>query len=110
MDHSHALPSHNPKVDELISDITQLMDEAEQMLVESTSHHAEPQVELLRSQFPPEKENVGACFAALCSSANHALSDGARRADRAIRQNPYQSLLIALGAGLVWGLLRGRRS
>ncbi len=110
MDRSDASPSHHPKVDDLTADITQLMDEAGQMLGDSTSHHAEPQVALLRSQLPPDRESVGACFNAFCSNASRAISDQARRTDRAIRENPYQALMLVLGAGLLWGLVKGRRA
>ena len=34
---------------------------------------------------------------------------GAKRADDTIRENPYQSIAIALGAGLLAGALLGRR-
>jgi ElaB/YqjD/DUF883 family membrane-anchored ribosome-binding protein len=98
----------NPKVDAIISDITQLMNEAEQMLSDSTSHHAEPQVELLRAHHGPE--SVGRCFTAFCNSASRALTDTARRTDRRIRSRPYQSMAIALGAGLLFGLFAGKRS
>jgi ElaB/YqjD/DUF883 family membrane-anchored ribosome-binding protein len=98
----------NPKVDAIISDITQLMNEAEQMLSDSTSHHAEPQVELLRAHHGPE--SVGRCFAAFCHSATRAIADTARRTDRRIRTHPYQSLAIALGAGLLVGLVAGKRN
>jgi ElaB/YqjD/DUF883 family membrane-anchored ribosome-binding protein len=107
MDQSAEIPL-NPKVDAIIADITQLMNEAEQMLSDSTSHHAEPQVELLRSGH--SHENVGTCFAALCTTAGRAISDGARRTDRRVRAHPYASLALALGAGLLFGMVVARRT
>ena len=98
----------NPKVDAIIADITQLMNEAEQMLSDSTSHHAEPQIALLRSHH--EREGVGASFATFCASASSAITDGARRTDRRIRTHPYQSLAVALGAGLLLGMALSRRN
>ena len=105
MDPSKQFPP-NPEVQAIIANISQLMAEAEQMLGESTSHHAEAQINLLRTRCDTVRAHLAAC----CTNAGRALADGARHTDRAIRANPYQTVLIALGAGLVAGVLLGRRS
>ena len=104
MDPSAEMQS-NPEVEALIANITQLMNEAEQMLGDSTSQHAEEQVELLRARY----DTLQTHFASLCNCASRAVMDRARRTDRAIRAHPYESLAIALGAGVVLGALLTRR-
>ena len=96
----------DPKVDAIIANITQLMDEAEQMLRDSTSQHAEQQIELLRTRC----DNVQTSLAAFCASAGRAISAGARRTDRTIRAHPYESLAVALGAGVLFGMGLARRN
>lgn len=105
MDASKEIPP-NPEVEAFIANISELMAEAERMLNDSSSQHAEAQIFLLRTRFDAVRAHVAASFAA----AGRAISDGAQNTDRAIRANPYQALAIALGAGLVAGLLLGRRS
>ena len=95
----------NPKVESIIANIAQLMNEAERMLSDSTSHHAEDQVELLRMRCDDLKTHL----AALRRSASRAISAGAQQTDRAIREHPYESLAIALGVGVVLGSLWVRR-
>ena len=99
MDQSAEIPP-NPKVDAIIANITQLMNEAEQMLCDSTSNHAEHQVALLRTQY----DDLQAHFAALCESAGRTFTASARQTDRLIRDHPYRSLAVALGAGWLLGV------
>jgi len=92
----------DPKANALIANITKLMDEAEQMLRDSTSQHAEGQVELLRAQC----DGVQARFA----DAGRRIAAGARRADHAVRAHPYESLAVALGTGVLLGAVLARRN
>ena len=105
MDASAEIPP-NPKVEAIIANISQLMDEAEQMLNDSTGHHAEQELSLLHTQCDTVRARLATC----CSSAGRAIADGARQTDRVIRANPYPALAVALGAGLVAGALMSRRS
>ena len=105
MDNS-AATAPNPKVEAVIANISQLMAEAELMLNESTSQHAEDQIYLLRARTDTLRTHLASC----CTNAGQALAEGARRTDRAIRTHPYQALAIGLGAGLTLGVLLGRRS
>ncbi len=103
----------NPKVGAMIANIAQLMNEAEEMLRESTSHHAEDQIELLQLRYDGLQrhfESLQRHFADLCSSAGRTFSAGALRVDRTIRAHPYESLALALGTGLVCGVLMARRT
>jgi ElaB/YqjD/DUF883 family membrane-anchored ribosome-binding protein len=94
-----------PKVDALITNITLLMNEAEEMLSDSTSHHAERQVELLRTRC----DNLRVHLAELCASAGRTFSAGVQRADQTIRSHPYEALAITLAAGVLCGAALGRR-
>lgn len=105
MDATSELPP-DPKVQAIITNISQLMEEAEQLLNDSTSHHAEDQIDLLRTRC----DTLRASLDAFCTTTGRAIADGARKADRVIRANPYEALAIAVGAGLVAGLLLRRRS
>ena len=95
----------NPKVDAIIANIAQLMDEAEQMLHDSTSQHAEEQIALLRAR----RDSVQVRLAALCTHVGRAVSLGARRTDQIIRAHPYEALALALGAGVCLGVTLSRR-
>jgi ElaB/YqjD/DUF883 family membrane-anchored ribosome-binding protein len=99
-------PAQQKDAHELISDITQLMAEAEEMLSESTSHHAEEKVALLTSRPDRSPER----FMEKYISTKERISAIARRTDDAIRACPYESLAIALGIGVLLGAsLRWRR-
>ena len=95
----------NPRVEIIIANIAQLMNEAERMLSDSTSLHAEEQVERLRARY----DDLRVHLSTLCTSAGRAFSVGAHRTDRAIRAHPYESLALALGAGALLGALWTRR-
>lgn len=96
----------DPKVDAIIANINELMAEAEQMLNDSSSQHAEEQVDLLRTRCDTLRTHLAATWA----SAGRTMAEGVRHSDRVIRANPYRALAIALGAGLVAGVLLGRKS
>ncbi len=98
--------SPNPKVDAIIANISQLMAEAEEMLNESTSQHAEARIHLLRTRRDTVRTHLAAC----CASAGRAVADGARQTDRFIRTHPYRALTLGIVAGLALGVLLSRRS
>ena len=98
------IPLH-PKATALIADITQLMDEAEQMLNESTSQHAEGQVQLIREQCGDLRMRIEDFF----SGTGKKIAASAHRTDRAIRAHPYKSIAIALGIGALLGAWYARR-
>jgi ElaB/YqjD/DUF883 family membrane-anchored ribosome-binding protein len=104
MDHL-APTAPDPKVGAVIANIVQLMDEAEAMLRDSTSQHAEPQVALMRDGH----DGYPSKLSALLAETGPAIMRGARRTDQAIRRHPYQAIFVALGAGLALGLVAGRR-
>jgi len=90
---------------ELLNDLHALVVEAEKMMGDSLSEHTSDAVTALRTRFETAQEHL----ATLCTDARKKVVAGAKCADEAIRANPYPSLAIAAGAGLLVGLLVGRR-
>jgi ElaB/YqjD/DUF883 family membrane-anchored ribosome-binding protein len=91
---------------ELLSDLQTLVAEAEKMMGEALSENAADAVGALRVRFDAAQERLGE----LCANAKRKVVAGAKCTDAAIRANPYQSLAIAACAGLLVGVLLGRRS
>lgn len=90
---------------ELLNDLQTLVQEAETMMGDSISEHTADAVSALRSRFDAAQQRLGE----LVADARTKVVAGARRTDEAIRANPYQSLAVALGVGLLVGVLLGRR-
>jgi ElaB/YqjD/DUF883 family membrane-anchored ribosome-binding protein len=90
----------------LLTELRSLVAEAEKMLSGAPDANGEEAVTTLRDRFEAAQER----FADLYASARKNVTAGAKYADDTIRANPYQSLAIALGAGLLVGVLLGRRS
>lgn len=90
---------------ELLNDLHTLVQEAETMMGDSLSEHTADAVSALRSRF----EAAQVRLADLLAQTRTKVVAGARRTDEAIRANPYQAMAIALGAGLLVGVLLGRR-
>jgi ElaB/YqjD/DUF883 family membrane-anchored ribosome-binding protein len=102
---SETLP--DPKAIALISNITQLMDEVEQMLRGSNNQQEEVKLE---TNLPVDGDTQTQA-ATFLSEAGRKIVAGARRADEVICAYPYRSLAIALGAGALLGMvLAGRRN
>ena len=91
---------------ELLTELQALVAEAEKMMGDSVSEHTEDAISALRTRFDAAQER----FADLYEGAKKKVVAGAKCTDAAIRANPYQSLAIAAGAGLLIGVLLGRRS
>lgn len=103
-------PSHRHKsstesaAEALVADINQLMADAEEMLADSTSQHAEEKIELMRPAHARAYER------GRYGSAKARIVDALKKTDATIRANPYESLLVALGFGVVAGAVYfGRR-
>ncbi len=90
----------------LLNDLRTLVAEAEQMMNGGPEADGAEAVTMLRARFEAAQER----FADLYASARKNVTAGAKYTDEAIRANPYQSLAIALGAGLLVGVLIGRSS
>jgi ElaB/YqjD/DUF883 family membrane-anchored ribosome-binding protein len=95
--------THTPK--ELINEMQGLIVEAQGMMVDSVSEHSAEAMENLRERFAAAQER----FVAVCDETKKKVIAGAKCTDAAIRENPYQSLAVALGLGVLVGVLVGRR-
>ena len=91
---------------DLLNDLHALVAEAEKMMGDSLSEHTEDAVSALRSRFDAAQER----FADVYAGARKKVIAGAKYTDATIRENPYQSIAIAAGVGLIVGILLGRRS
>jgi len=91
---------------DLLNDLQALVAEAEKMMGDSLSEHTADAVSALRSRYDAASERMGEMY----EGARKRVVAGAKCTDEAIRENPYQSMAIAAGVGLVIGVLLGRRS
>jgi ElaB/YqjD/DUF883 family membrane-anchored ribosome-binding protein len=96
--------THTPK--ELLVELQALVTEAETMMAGSLSEPSNEAFGHLRERFGAAQER----FADLYAGARKKVVAGAKYTDETIRANPYQSIAIAAGVGLLVGVLVGRRS
>jgi ElaB/YqjD/DUF883 family membrane-anchored ribosome-binding protein len=95
--------THTPK--ELLGELQALVGEAETMMADSVSEHTAEAIGKLKERFSAVQER----FTDTYDRARKKVVAGAKNADSTIRENPYQSLAIALGVGVLLGVLVGRR-
>ena len=95
---------HTPK--ELRDELKALVAEAETMMTDSLTEHSAEALHHLRERFAAAQERLTVLY----GDAKKKVVAGAKYTDAAIRENPYQSLAIALGVGVLVGVLLGRRS
>ena len=96
--------AHTPK--ELLAELQTLVAEAQTMMTDSLSENSAEALSNLRDRFSAAQER----FTEVYDGAKKRVVAGAKCTDEAIRANPYQSLAIAAGVGLLIGVLLGRRS
>ena len=96
--------AHTPK--DLLHELQALVAEAEVMIADSVTEPPAEAIDSLRSRFVAAQER----FADAYAGARKKVIAGAKYTDETIRANPYQSLAIAAGLGLLIGVLLGRRS
>ena len=104
MKNNNETTAQTPK--DLLNDLYALVAEAEKMMGDSLSEHTTDAVSALRTRFDAAQERMADLYA----GARTRVVAGAKCTDAAIRANPYQSLAIAAGVGLLAGVLLGRRS
>jgi len=104
MKNNTASSPQTPK--DLLNDLHTLVAEAEKMMGDSISEHTEDAVSALRARYDAAQER----FSDLYAGARKRVVAGAKYTDETIRANPYQSIAIAAGVGLLVGVLLGRRS
>jgi ElaB/YqjD/DUF883 family membrane-anchored ribosome-binding protein len=101
MKNSHPAAADTP--DTFLTDLRTLVTEAEKLLSsqgDDTAHGS-----ALRERFEAAQER----FSEMYTGAKKKIVAGGKYTDHAIRENPYQSLAIAAGVGLLVGVLIGRR-
>ena len=91
---------------DLLNDLQALVAEAEKMMGDSLSEHTADAVSALRVRYDAASERMGEMY----EGARKRVVAGAKSTDEAIRENPYQSMAIAAGVGMLVGVLLGRRS
>jgi ElaB/YqjD/DUF883 family membrane-anchored ribosome-binding protein len=96
--------NHTPK--ELLHELQGLVSEAETLIAGSLGGQAEGALGNLRERFGAAQER----FADIYQGTKKKVVAGAKYTDTTIRENPYRSLAVALGVGVIVGVLIGRRS
>jgi ElaB/YqjD/DUF883 family membrane-anchored ribosome-binding protein len=96
--------AHTPK--ELLTELKTLVAEAETMMADSLSEHTAEALGGLRDRFNAVQERFSDAY----DRTKKKVVAGAKVTDTAIRENPYQSIAVALGVGVLLGVLLGRRS
>jgi len=95
---------HTPA--ELFTEMQALVAEAQAMMADAVSEQTSDGIDALRERFSAVQKS----FAEACEQARQRVVAGAKYTDATIRANPYQALAIAAGAGLLLGVLVGRRT
>jgi ElaB/YqjD/DUF883 family membrane-anchored ribosome-binding protein len=98
--------SDSSQPNELLTDLRRLLSEAEKLVGDSFVENRDEAVGALRHKI----ETAQARLTEFCACAKTRVIDGAHKADSTIRANPYQTIALAAGVGLVLGLALGRRS
>jgi ElaB/YqjD/DUF883 family membrane-anchored ribosome-binding protein len=91
--------------DTFLTDLRALVTEAQKLIDASAEDATGEHRNALRERFDAAKER----FNELYSTAKKRVVDGGKYADQTIRNNPYQSIAIAAGVGMIIGILVGRR-
>ena len=105
--HSRTAAGSETTPDAFLADLRTFVAEAQKLLEASpgeNENHAELAVEL-RERFEAARDR----FNEIYSTAKKKVVAGGKYADETIRSNPYQSIAVAAGIGLVIGILVGRR-
>lgn len=97
-------PASSP--DEVLNELRALLAEAEKVLAEAKTEDRGDQAEDIRRRFEAAQERL----TNLVDEARRKVTDGLKSADETIREHPYQAVAIALGLGMLLGILLGRRS
>lgn len=92
--------------EDVLNELRSLVTEAENIIHQSQDSNCESAVAALRERFELAQSKLADFY----EGAKKKVVSGARYTDHAIRENPYQSLAIALGVGLLVGVLLGRRT
>lgn len=89
---------------ELAADLRKLIADAEKVLGDSVTKISSETRETLKKRLQCAQERFGD----VCCNAKEKVTAGAKLTDKTIRENPYESLAVALGVGILVGVLAGR--
>ena len=104
MKNNKSTATHTPK--ELLTELKALAAEAEAMIGDSAGETSDDAMGALRSRYEAMQERMSDLY----DGAKKKVVAGAKYTDETIRENPYQSIAVAAGLGLLIGVLLGRRS
>jgi ElaB/YqjD/DUF883 family membrane-anchored ribosome-binding protein len=90
---------------DLVDDLKSLVTEAQAAMSGSVSEHSSEALRQIRARFDAAQLR----FEELYDGAKKQVVAGAKYTDTTIRDNPYQSVAIAAGVGLLVGIVMGRR-
>lgn len=92
--------------EELVSNLRNLLSEAEKLVGESAGEYASDKMSALYDRLQTAQERVQELYGV----ARDKVAAGAQSTDRTIRAHPYESLAIALGIGVLLGAFIRRSS
>jgi ElaB/YqjD/DUF883 family membrane-anchored ribosome-binding protein len=103
--------------EQIIEHISRLMSEAEAMITGPITDKAGGKLEELRERLAAARERLNNAYStaretltnAYDTTRDHVVA-GAKHTDETIRTHPYQSLAVALGIGVLLGVVIGRKS
>ena len=96
--------THTPK--ELFQELQALASEAKGMMTDSLSEHSAEALANLRVRVSAAQERLSEVY----DDTKEKVIAGARYTDTKVRENPYQAMAVALGVGVLVGVLVARRS
>ena len=91
---------------DILDELRSLVSDAERMVGEAVEGNSSEVVGALRQRYAAAQERLGDVY----QTARKKVSEGAKYTDETIRENPYQSIAVAVGVGLIAGVLLGRSS
>lgn len=92
--------------EDVLNELRSLVSEAEKILGQPThENRAESTIAALQERLEAAQERLAHAY----QTTSRRVVAGARYADHTIRDHPYQSIAIALGVGVLAGLLISRR-
>ncbi|HEX2494831.1 MAG TPA: DUF883 family protein [Steroidobacter sp.] len=94
--------------EQLVSDLKAVMDDAEALL-KATSSQTGDRIQEVRARAEASLHQAKARVAQVEEQALRTVRDMAEATEEYVRENPWQSVGVAAGVGLLLGLLIGRR-
>ncbi|MBL9207774.1 MAG: DUF883 family protein [Opitutaceae bacterium] len=88
-----------------MNDLRALLSEAESLTAGTVAEQTSDRLADLRARLKEAQESLSEYY----EIAKERVTEGARRTDAAIRSHPYESIVVALGVGVLIGALLRRR-